>query len=188
MLSRGLTREQLTRFPRTTLTHPFHSVDRQDIFRQPVSPEDVPDYLDVVERPMSWSVIDEKLSSHQYLDLRDFKVRGKQCSHHFVSPNHPSSQDDIKLVATNAMLYNKPGTTYHKTAQKVLGAAEPILAELDRLIIRPPATVGAADEACTVDDMDEDDRSPPPSPPRPPIGDLEPPLELLDLLLRVLTL
>ena len=51
------------------------SVDRMDIFREPVSLQDVPDYLDIVERPMSWSVIDEKLSGHQYLDLQDFKVR-----------------------------------------------------------------------------------------------------------------
>lgn len=46
-----------------------------DIFREPVSLQDASDYFDIVERPMSWSVIDEKLSGHQYLDLRDFKVR-----------------------------------------------------------------------------------------------------------------
>lgn len=46
-----------------------------DIFREPVSLQEVPDYLDIVERPMCWRVIDEKLSGHQYLDLQDFKVR-----------------------------------------------------------------------------------------------------------------
>ncbi|EPT02926.1 hypothetical protein FOMPIDRAFT_1047297 [Fomitopsis schrenkii] len=147
------------------LRHAFERIsaaDRMEIFREPVSLQEVPDYLDIVERPMCWRVIDEKLSGHQYLDLQDFK-------------------DDIKLVATNAMLYNRPGTSYHKTAQRVLGAAEPIMAELDRLITCPPAN--AADEACDQDAMDEDDDGPPPSPPRPPIGDLEPPVEFLDLLL-----
>lgn len=81
------------------------------------------------------------------------------------------------------MLYNKPGTAYHKTAQKVLGAAEPIMAELDRLMARPLANVNVADEARDQDDMNEDDDDPPPSPPRPPVGDLEPSVELLDLLL-----
>lgn len=46
-----------------------------DIFRAPVSLENVPDYLEIVELPMSWSVIDEKLNGHQYLDLQEFKVR-----------------------------------------------------------------------------------------------------------------
>ncbi|KAI0726340.1 PHD-zinc-finger like domain-containing protein [Fomitopsis betulina] len=149
------------------LRHAFERIsaaDRMDIFREPVSLQEVPDYLDIVERPMCWRVIDEKLSGHQYLDLQDFK-------------------DDIKLVATNAMLYNMPGTAYHKTAQKVLGAAEPIMAELDKLIARLPSNANVANEARGPDVMDEDDDGPPPSPPRPLIGDLEPPVELLDLLL-----
>lgn len=81
------------------------------------------------------------------------------------------------------MLYNMPGTAYHKTAQKVLGAAEPIMAELDKLIARLPSNANVANEARGPDVMDEDDDGPPPSPPRPLIGDLEPPVELLDLLL-----
>ncbi|KAH9930248.1 PHD-zinc-finger like domain-containing protein [Fomitopsis serialis] len=150
------------------LRHAFERItaaDRMDVFRNPVSLEDVPDYLEIVERPMSWSVIDEKLNGHQYLDLQEFK-------------------DDIKLVATNAMLYNKPGTAYHKTAQKVLGAAEPIMAELDKLVSRPPTTnnQGAADDGLQDSDAMEED-GPPPPPPRPAVGDLEPPVELLDLLL-----
>ena len=78
------------------------------------------------------------------------------------------------------MLYNRPGTLYHKSAQKVLGAAEPIMAELDRLITRPAANANTTDDQ---DAMDDDDDGPPPSPPRPLVGDLEPSVELLDLLL-----
>ena len=53
------------------------------------------------------------------------------------------------------MLYNRPGTLYHKSAQKVLGAAEPIMAELDRLITRPAANANTADDQDAMDDDDD---------------------------------
>ncbi|TFY65289.1 hypothetical protein EVJ58_g2074 [Rhodofomes roseus] len=149
------------------LRHAFERItaaDRMDIFRDPVSLEVVPDYLEIVERPICWSMIDQKLNGHQYLDLQEFK-------------------DDVKLVATNAMLYNKPGTTYHKTAQKVLGAAEPIMAELDKLIFRPSINHASATDDGTQDSDAMEEDGPPSSPPRPAVGDLEPPVELLDLIL-----
>ncbi|KZT68710.1 hypothetical protein DAEQUDRAFT_692123 [Daedalea quercina L-15889] len=149
------------------LRHAFEKItttDRMDIFREPVSLEEVSDYLDFVEHPISWSVIDDKLNGHQYLDLQEFK-------------------DDVKLVATNAMLYNKPGTAYHKTAQKILGAAEPIMAELDKLVSHSRANISDGGTPQDPDAMEEDADGPPPSPPRPAVGDLEPPVELLELLL-----
>lgn len=35
---------------------------------------EVPDYFDIVKRPMCWSTIDSKLDRHEYWDLQSFKV------------------------------------------------------------------------------------------------------------------
>ena len=49
-------------------------LDRHDHFKNPVSRHDVPDYFDVIKRPMCWEVIDAKLDHHQYWDLQNFLV------------------------------------------------------------------------------------------------------------------
>lgn len=53
----------------------YGSGDKNDYFLIPVSRTEVPDYYDVITKPMSWSVIDKKLSDHAYMDLQEFKVR-----------------------------------------------------------------------------------------------------------------
>lgn len=58
------------------------------------------------------------------------------------------------------MIYNQPGTTFYKAAQKIKTQAEPILAELDRLTSHTSRQ--SAEDSI--------------------IGDLEPPAEVLDLL------
>lgn len=55
-------------------TQAYGSGDKSDYFLNPVSKADVPDYYDVIKRPMCWSLIDKKLTEHQYLDLHEFKV------------------------------------------------------------------------------------------------------------------
>ena len=50
------------------------SADNRDYFLYPVSKAEVPDYYDIITRPMCWSVIDKKLTAHSYMDLQDFKV------------------------------------------------------------------------------------------------------------------
>ncbi|KAJ6624860.1 hypothetical protein B0H10DRAFT_2004445 [Mycena sp. CBHHK59/15] len=127
--------------------------DRNDYFKNPVSKKDVPDYFDIVKNPMSWSNIEKKLDDHQYWDIQSFK-------------------DDVQLVIDNAILYNKEGTPFHKTALRIQASAQPVLADLDRLSsspnLRSRETEGGA-----------------PSWTPPLIGDLEPPLDILQLLLSV---
>ena len=48
--------------------------DMKHIFRDPVSRDEVPDYFEIIKNPMSWSVIDAKLDSHEYWSLQAFKV------------------------------------------------------------------------------------------------------------------
>ncbi|THG96316.1 hypothetical protein EW026_g5492 [Hermanssonia centrifuga] len=133
--------------------------DRHDYFKNPVSKVDVPDYYDIIRRPICWNVIDQKLDGHRYWDLQDFK-------------------DDIHLVLDNAMLYNHPGTPFYKTALRIKTAAGPLLSDLDRLKYRHP-------EISVFMDHEEESKSVDPIPSsRGPLGDLEPPLELLKLLVQ----
>ncbi|OBZ73720.1 Peregrin [Grifola frondosa] len=78
-------------------------------------------------------------------------------------------RDDMNLVINNAITYNKPGTPFYKAAQRVKTAAEPILAELDRYVERH-SLLNVSGEVPETPET------------RPPIGDLEPPLHLLDFL------
>ena len=80
------------------------------------------------------------------------------------------------LVIDNAILYNQPHTAYHKTAVRIRSATQPIFEELDRRLAgarsgmrqqeQPPV-----DESIGASALDVQ-----------PIGDLEPPLESLKLL------
>ncbi|KAI0683939.1 hypothetical protein BC835DRAFT_1392543 [Cytidiella melzeri] len=130
------------------------SLDRQGFFKTPVSRADVPDYYDVVERPICWNVIEKKLCNYEYMDLDAFN-------------------EDIHLVLSNAMLYNRPDTQYFKAAQKIKSHADKILAELEQIKVPHPEVQALS--------AGRDGREASLS--RPPLGDLEPPLAALQPLL-----
>jgi NuA3 HAT complex component NTO1 len=48
--------------------------DRHDYFKNPVSKQEVPDYFDVIKKPMCWEVIDTRLDRHQYWEIQDYFV------------------------------------------------------------------------------------------------------------------
>ncbi|EGN97037.1 hypothetical protein SERLA73DRAFT_58213 [Serpula lacrymans var. lacrymans S7.3] len=129
------------------------ALDRQGLFKNPVSKAEVPDYYDVIQNPMCWNIIDNKLDRHEYWDLQSFK-------------------GDIDLVLTNAMIYNKPGTLFYKTAQRVQSTSQTILSELDRLsILHLP--LNALENGISTPEFPPVEHT--------TIGDLEPPLPLLEL-------
>lgn len=143
------------------ILYPFHPVmravyeiiksgDKNDYFLIPVSRTEVPDYYDVITKPMSWSVIDKKLSDHAYMDLQEFK-------------------DDIFLVLNNAITYNKSDTPFHRTAQRIKKATERAFPELERFVSHHTPSDSLSDPAVTS---------------LPHIGDLEPSLRMLDLLIN----
>ncbi|KAF8899172.1 PHD-zinc-finger like domain-containing protein [Infundibulicybe gibba] len=125
------------------------ALDRNDYFKNPVSKLAVPDYFDIVEFPMCWNIIEAKLDRYEYWDVQNLK-------------------DDISLVISNAMLYNKPGTPFFKAATRIRTASQSILNELDSLSLPPPDPIV---DGGTVAEW------------RSTTGDLEPPIEVLDLLL-----
>ncbi|KIK56322.1 hypothetical protein GYMLUDRAFT_47090 [Collybiopsis luxurians FD-317 M1] len=149
--------------------------DKHDYFKNPVNRAEVPDYFDIVARPMSWSVIDAKLDRHEYWDIKDFR-------------------DDIELVLNNAMLYNNAGTPFHKAAQRIHNASQPILLELENLSMKPKTAPPLVTE--NPQPLDETEETavkienttsslPALLPLVSGVGDLEPPLELVELLLSL---
>ncbi|KIJ65462.1 hypothetical protein HYDPIDRAFT_88395 [Hydnomerulius pinastri MD-312] len=128
------------------------ALDRNGLFKHPVSKTEVPDYYDVVKNPMTWDGIDAKLDRHEYWDFDAFK-------------------SDVELVLSNAILYNKPGTSFYKTAQRMQTSSRPILQELVPLTYQHPPL--AISDAITTA----------PAPNQTSIGDFEPPLAALELLI-----
>ncbi|KAL0068121.1 hypothetical protein AAF712_004781 [Marasmius tenuissimus] len=132
-------------------------MDRHDYFKNPVNKAQVPDYFEVVKQPMCWTVIDGKLDKHQYWDLDEFK-------------------HDIQLVLDNAILYNKSGTPYHKTATRIRAALPTHFQELDQLTLaHPRPDTNLPNEVAS-------EFVPWASPSSYAIGDLEPPMDVIELL------
>jgi hypothetical protein len=115
---------------------------------------------------MTWDAIDAKLDRHEYWVLEDFKV-GVVCDSFASSFNVP--QSDIELVLSNAILYNKPGTSFYKAAQRLQTSSRPILQELSSLVYNHPL-------------LAPPDPFDPSIPSQTSIGDLEPLMETLQLL------
>lgn len=70
-------------------------------------------------------------------------------------------KEDVNLVLDNSIRYNAPDTPYHKTALRIKALAAPILAQLSHSIIPPPLGGDTS------------------------YGDLESPLDILQLLLSI---
>jgi hypothetical protein len=84
-------------------------------FSRPIDVEDVPDYYDVIENPMTFSVMLEKVDKHGYSCVKQFT-------------------QDIDLIVSNALLYNPdhtPQGKYDKTKKPNL---ELVSIKLGRLI------------------------------------------------------
>nr|KAG5704279.1 hypothetical protein BaRGS_012588 [Batillaria attramentaria] len=74
--------------------------DTDSIFAQPVSLEEVPDYLEYVDTPMDFSTMHSKVEGHEYRSFDEF-------------------QADFELIVNNCMTYNEKDTMYYKNAVKL---------------------------------------------------------------------
>ncbi|KAG8501879.1 hypothetical protein CXB51_004614 [Gossypium anomalum] len=72
--------------------------DTQKIFAEPVDPEEVEYYYDVIKEPMDFGTIAKKLNEGSYQTLEEF-------------------ERDIFLVPNNAMLFNASNTIYYRQAR-----------------------------------------------------------------------
>lgn len=78
----------------------LHKLQKNDIygaFAEPVDPEELPDYHDVIEHPMDFSTVRKKLARGAYRFFEQF-------------------EDDVLLICSNAMQYNAPDTVYFRQA------------------------------------------------------------------------
>lgn len=86
----------------------FHpTLNRKGVFNAPVDPIALrlPDYHDVIKKPMDLGLIKVKLHAIAYLSRQDVA-------------------DDIRLVFRNAMLYNPPHNAVHVAAKELLAFFE----------------------------------------------------------------
>ncbi|XP_004500082.1 uncharacterized protein [Cicer arietinum] len=74
--------------------------DIYGVFADPVDPEELPDYHDVIEHPMDFATVRNKLANGSYSTLEQF-------------------ENDVFLICSNAMLYNAPETVYHRQARTI---------------------------------------------------------------------
>ncbi|XP_064487011.1 bromodomain-containing protein 1-like isoform X2 [Ornithodoros turicata] len=74
--------------------------DTQEIFAVPVDLQEVPDYLNYIEKPMDFSTMEQKLKAQEYRTLDDFEA-------------------DFHLIVRNCMAYNSKDTMYYRAAVKL---------------------------------------------------------------------
>ncbi|XP_043693087.1 uncharacterized protein LOC122643538 [Telopea speciosissima] len=92
--------------------------DTYGVYAEPVDPEELPDYHDVVKHPMDFGTVRKKLANGDYSTLEQF-------------------ESDVFLICTNAMQYNAPETIYFKQARSIQELARK---KFQRLRIDIPCT------------------------------------------------
>ncbi|XP_022855250.1 bromodomain-containing protein 9-like, partial [Olea europaea var. sylvestris] len=88
---------------RMTLELILDKLQKKDIYgvyAEPVDPEELPDYHDVIKHPMDFATVRNKLGNGAYETLEQF-------------------ESDVFLICSNAMQYNAPDTIYHKQARTI---------------------------------------------------------------------
>ncbi|CAA0813975.1 DNA-binding bromodomain-containing protein [Striga hermonthica] len=74
--------------------------DIYGVYAEPVDPEELPDYHDIIEHPMDFTTVRNKLGNGSYATFEQF-------------------ERDVFLICSNAMQYNAPDTVYYKHARTI---------------------------------------------------------------------
>ncbi|KAK3786407.1 hypothetical protein RRG08_011723 [Elysia crispata] len=88
--------QPFTMLQRYTLNQ-LQEKDTEDIFADPVSEEEAPDYKEVIKHPMCFSVMRNKVDTHRYKNMEAFEA-------------------DFKLIIHNCCMYNAKDTVFYKEA------------------------------------------------------------------------
>ncbi|CAL1399318.1 unnamed protein product [Linum trigynum] len=78
----------------------LQSKDTYGAFSEPVDTEELPDYHELIDNPMDFRTVTEKLTEGVYASLEQF-------------------EKDIFLICSNAMEYNAPDTIYFRQARAI---------------------------------------------------------------------
>ncbi|KAM7256788.1 hypothetical protein ACFE04_012529 [Oxalis oulophora] len=89
--------------------------DTYGVFSEPVDPEELPDYREIVQNPMDFGTLRKKLDDGAYLNLEQFEVS---------LYSHDEDHKDVFLICTNAMEYNSQDTIYYRQARSMLEMAK----------------------------------------------------------------
>ncbi|XP_030444289.2 uncharacterized protein LOC115666764 [Syzygium oleosum] len=79
--------------------------DSYGVFSEPVDPEELPDYHDIIKNPMDFGTVKKKLDEGAYANLEQF-------------------EKDIFLICSNAMQYNAPDTVFFRQARAMQDMAK----------------------------------------------------------------
>ncbi|KAL1219735.1 Transcription factor GTE11 [Cardamine amara subsp. amara] len=74
--------------------------DTYGVYSDPVDPEELPDYHEIITNPMDFSTVRKKLESGAYASLEQF-------------------ERDVFLICANAMEYNSADTVYYRQARAI---------------------------------------------------------------------
>lgn len=74
--------------------------DTYSVFSEPVDPEELPDYFEIIQHPMDFGTVRKKLDVGAYASLEQF-------------------EKDVFLICSNAMEYNAPDTIYFRQARSI---------------------------------------------------------------------
>ncbi|KAG8365091.1 hypothetical protein BUALT_Bualt18G0068100 [Buddleja alternifolia] len=74
--------------------------DIYGVYAEPVDPDELPDYHDMIQHPMDFATVRNKLGNGSYATFEQF-------------------ESDVFLICSNAMQYNSPDTVYHKQARTI---------------------------------------------------------------------
>ncbi|CAA0842012.1 DNA-binding bromodomain-containing protein [Striga hermonthica] len=79
--------------------------DTYGVFSEPVDPNELPDYFDIIEQPMDFGTVRKKLDSGAYKNLEELET-------------------DVLLICSNAMQYNSADTVYYRQARTIQDLAK----------------------------------------------------------------
>ena len=89
----------------------------------------MPGYLEAITQPMDFGTMTEKVVRSKYRSLDEFAVRtrffscflrrGAPSIEYRPKPFFSFSQDDFRLVISNAKTFNPPGTIYYTEAERI---------------------------------------------------------------------
>ncbi|KAM6560877.1 hypothetical protein CsatA_030116 [Cannabis sativa] len=74
--------------------------DTHGVFSEPVDPEELPDYHEIIDNPMDFATVRQKLDAGLYANLELF-------------------EKDVFLICSNAMEYNSSDTIYFRQARSI---------------------------------------------------------------------
>ncbi|KAL1535168.1 hypothetical protein AAHA92_31253 [Salvia divinorum] len=74
--------------------------DTYGVFSEPVDPDELPDYFDIIKHPMDFGTVRKKLDCRAYKNLDELEA-------------------DVNLICSNAMQYNASDTVYFRQARTI---------------------------------------------------------------------